>query len=346
MRRLWAVPLGIALSIGLLYSQQTSLTGPVEGYTFDLPTQSFRAVIGLPGSASFGPALTSGFVTGSVAPHKNYAIGFHPGKRRGVAAVGRVPGGESAINTGMLVTGLDSIPVSTRISGLTRQPDAIVWSGDGSVAVLYSRSGAWLQVLSGLPGAPQAAAVVDLSTLGGSLSAVATDQQGQNIALAIQGVNGGVFLSSDGQNFASALTLANPAGLTFSADGASLYILDAGALQLNVFAINDHISQIFALSGLRDPSAIAAGLDARGRPMVYVTGATDQIFQVYDPSSQQVMVSLPLSFQATGIAAFGSNSFVIHSPSQSGDPLWLYVSQPQPSVYFVPAAQSSAGEVN
>jgi len=346
MRRLWAVLLGIALSIGPLCSQQTSLTGPVEGYTFDLPSQSFRAVIGLPGSASFGPALTSGFVTGSVAPHKNYAIGFQPGRRRGVATVGRASAGESAINSGMLVTGLDSSPVSTRISGLSRQPDVIVWSGDGSVAVLYSRSGAWLQVLSGLPAAPQAAALVDISSLGGSLSAVATDQQGQNVALGIQGVNGGVFLSGDGRNFASALSMANPAALAFSADGASLYILDAGALQLNVFAVNDHSSQIFPLSGLRYPSAIAAGVDARGRPIVYVTGASDQIFQAYDPSSRQLMVSLPLSFQPTGIAAFGSNSFVIHSPSQSGDPLWLYASQPQPSVYFVPAAQFNAGEVN
>jgi hypothetical protein len=346
MRRLWAIPIGIALSIGPLCSQQTSLTGPVEGYIFDLPSQSFRAVIGLPGSASFGPALATGFVNGSVAPHRNYGVGFQPSKRRGVAAVGRAPAGESAINTGALVTGLDSNPVSTRISGLSREPDAIVWSGDGSVAVLYSRSGAWLQVLSGLPAAPQAGAVVDISTLGGSLSSVATDQQGQSIALAIQGVNGGVFLSSDGQNFVSALTMANPAALTFSGDGASLYILDGGALQLDVFAINDHTSQSFALNGLQHPSAIAPSLDGQGRPIVYVAGASDQIFQSYDPATQQVLVNLPLHFQPTGIVAFGSNSFVIHSPSQSSDPLWLYTSQPQTAVYFVPAAQSSAGELN
>lgn len=346
MRRFWAILIGIALSIGSLYSQPMSLTGPIEGYTFDLPSQSFRAVIGLPGSASFGPALTTGFIAGSVAPHKNYGIGFQAGKRRAVAAVGRDPIGETAVNTGMLVTGLDSSPVSTRVSGLTREPDAIVWSGDGSVAVLYSRSGAWLQVLSGLPAAPQAGAVVDVSRLGGSLSSVATDQQGQSIALAIQGANGGVFLSSDGQNFASALSMANPAALTFSGDSASLYILDGGALQLDVFAVNEHTFQSFALNGLQHPSAIASSLDGQGRPIVYVAAASDQIFQSYDPATQQVMVNLPLHFRPTGIVAFGSNSFVIHSSSQSGDPLWLYAGQPQTAVYFVPAAQSSAGELN
>src|SRR5580704_17486856 len=122
MLRFWAVPFGIALSIGPVCSQPTSLSGPVEGYTFDLPSQSFRAVIGLPGSASFGPALATGCVNGSVAPHRNYGVGFQPSKRRGVAAVGRAPAGESAINTGTLVTGLDSDPVSTRISGLSRAP--------------------------------------------------------------------------------------------------------------------------------------------------------------------------------------------------------------------------------
>ena len=347
MHRLWAVPLGIALSIGPLCSQPTSLSGPVQGYTFDLPSQSFRAVNGLPGSASFGPTLATGFEMGWVAPHQNYAIGFRPGnKKHRELPVGRGPTADAAINTCFLVTGLDSSPVSTRMSGLTGQPDAIVWSGDGSVAVLYSRSGAWLQVLTGLPGAPQVGSVVDLSQLGGSLSAVATDQHGKTIALAIQGNRGGVFLSSDAQNFSSALSMANPVALTFSGDGASLYILDGGALQLDVFAINNNSAQTFPLDGLQNPSAIAAGRDAQGRPIVYVAGSSDQIFQVYDPATQQVLVNLPLYFQPTGIAAFGPNSFVLCSPSKPGDPLWLFASVPQPAVYFVPAAQSGEGGLN
>ena len=347
MHRLWALPLGIALSVGSLCSQPTTLSGPLQGYTFDLPSQSFRAVIGLPGSASFGSALVPGFDMGWVAPHQNYAIGFRPGnKKRRELTVGRAPAGDAAIDTGFLVTGLDSSPVSTRITGVSGQPDAIVWSGDSSVAVLYSRGGAWLQVLSGLPGTPQIGSVVDLSALGGSLSAVATDQQGKSIALGIQGKNGGVFLSSDRQNFSSALPMANPVALTFSSDGASLYILDGGTLQLDVFAVNSYTSQTFPLNGLQDPIAIASGRDAQGRSIVYVAGASDQIFQAYDPATQQVLVNLPLYFQPTGIAAFGPNSFVICSPSKSGDPLWLFASVPQPAVYFVPAAQSRAGGLN
>src|SRR6202042_2703904 len=98
-------------------SQPTSLSGPVEGYTFDLPTQSFRAVIGLPGSASFGPALATGFDVGWVAPHQNYAIGFRPGnKRRRELAIGPGPTGDVLVNTCFLVTGLDSSPVSASMT--------------------------------------------------------------------------------------------------------------------------------------------------------------------------------------------------------------------------------------
>src|ERR1700752_1366102 len=129
MRRFWGFLLGIALSIGFLHGQQTFLSGPVEGFTFDPPHQSFRALIGLPGSALFGPALATGFDSGWVAPHKNYAIGLQQGNC-------------------LLVSSLDSDQISTTsIAGLSGQPEAITWSADGSIAVLYSRTGAWLQVL-------------------------------------------------------------------------------------------------------------------------------------------------------------------------------------------------------
>jgi sugar lactone lactonase YvrE len=306
-----------------LAAQQSSLSGPVEGFTFDLPSQSFRCVIGLPGSAFLGAAVVSGFDTGWVAPRKNYAIAFQQGN-------------------GFLVTGLDSDQVSsTPLMDLSGAPDAIVWSADGSAAVLYSRAGNWLQVLRGLPDAPQAASVVDLSPLGGSLAAVASDAPGKNVALAMQGDNGGAFLLTGAQSLAPLLPMTNPTGLAFSQDGASLYVLDGGASQLRVITLSDSSSQAFALDGLQNPTSIAPGRDAQGRPLVFVAGQSDQILRVYDPTAQQALVDLPLSFQPTGITVLGRNSFVLASRSQSTDPLWLFASVPQPAVYFVPAVSSS-----
>jgi hypothetical protein len=325
MRRFWGFLLGIALSIGFLHGQQTFLSGPVEGFTFDPPTQSFRALIGLPGSALFGPALATGFDSGWVAPHKNYAIGFQQGNC-------------------LLVSSLDSDQISTTsIAGLSGQPEAITWSADGSVAVLYSRTGAWLQVLSGLPDAPQMGASVDLSSLGGSLTAVASDPQGKRTALAMQGDNGGAFLLTDVQTFAPALPIANPTALAFSEDGASLYVLDGNALQLDVVALSDGSLQTLSLDGLQDPFAIASGRDSQNRQIAYVASRSDQDFRAYDRATQQLLADLPLDFQPTGIVALGRNSFVIATRSKTQSPLWLFTSAPQPAVYFVPAPQPPTG---
>jgi hypothetical protein len=325
MRSFRVILPGIALSIGFLHGQQTFLSGPVEGFTFDPPTQSFRALIGLPGSALFGPALAAGFDSGSVAPHKNYAIGFQQGNC-------------------LLVAGLDSDQISTTsIAGLSGQPEAITWSADGSVAIVYSRTGSWLQVLSGLPGAPQMGAAVDLSSLNGSLAAVASDPQGKTIALAIQGDNGGAFLSTDVQSFAPVLPIANPTALAFSEDGTSLYVLDGNALQLDVVALSDGSFQTLPLDGLQDPFAIASGKDSQNRQIVYVASGSDQDFRAYDRATQQLLADLPLDFTPTGITALGRNSFVIAARSKAQTPLWLFSATPQPAVYFVPAPQPGTG---
>jgi hypothetical protein len=325
MRSFWAFLPGIALSIGFLQGQPTFLSGPVEGFTFDPPTQSFRALIGLPGSALFGPALATGFDSGSVAPHKNYGIGLQQGNC-------------------LLVSSLDSDQISTTsIAGLSGQPEAITWSADGSIAVLYSRTGAWLQVLRGLPGAPQMDASVDLSPLGGSLTAVASDPQGKRIALAMQGDNGGALLLTDVQSFASVLPLANPTALTFSEDGASLYVLDGNSLQLDVVALSDGSFQTLSLDGLQDPFAIASGRDSQNRQIVYVASRNDQDFRAYDRATQQLLADLPLDFKPTGIVALGRNSFVIAARSKTQSPLWLFTTAPQPAVYFVPAPQPAIG---
>ncbi len=325
MRCLWAVFLGAAVSFWPANAQQASLSGPHEGLTFDLPTHSFRAVIGLAGSATFGPALAGGFDSGSVAPHASYGIGFQQG-------------------SGLLVTGLDSAQVSTSpLDGLNGQPDGLVWSGDGSVAILYSAGGNWLQVLSGLPDAPQFGPAVDLSALGAMLSGVASDQHGKRIAIALQGDNGGVFLLSDTQSFIPLLQIARPRALTFSLDGTSLFVLDGSSPQLTSLAVPDGSLQVTSLDGLHDPSAIACGRDLQDRPVLYVAGSDDQIFRVYDQATQQVIAEFPLDFKPAGIAVFGSSSFIIAPRSHSTDPLWLYSSAPRPGVYFVPAALSSPG---
>jgi hypothetical protein len=324
MRRIPLLFLAPTLSIGFLLAQPAFINGPVEGFSFDPPTGSFRAVIGLPGSASFGPAILDRFDLGSVAPHSSYALAFSQGQC-------------------ILVTALDSAAATASVAGVSTPPDSITWSGDGSVVILYSRGANWLQRISGLPGQPQVDPPVDLSPLGGSLAAVAIDRQGKNVALAIQGDSAGVYLFADGQNFVPAVTAANPVALTFSENGSILNVLDRSTLQLIQLTLNDWRLQSLPLDGLEDPIAIASGRDLQQRQVVFVASAQDQLLRVYDAATQEILTDLALDSKPTGIDAFGRNSFVVGSRSQATDPLWLFVSSPRPAVYFVPAARAASG---
>jgi len=303
-----------------------SLNGPVEGFIFDAPTHSLRPVNGFPGSATFGPVILNDVGFGSVAPYKNYAIAFQGGHA-------------------LFVSGLGSAHVSTsRIPDVFGQPEGAVWSSDSSVAILYSRSGNWIQKLTGLPKTPRASPDLNLSALEGSLSAVAVDADGKQIAIGMRGAKGQVYLNESSQNFIPLAKIENSISLSFSENGSNLYVLDGAALKLSVVSISDWSSQVLPLTELRDPLAILAGHDAANQPVVFVASGKDRLVGMYNPASQKMQAAVRLGFLPTGLQGLGRNSLVIGSRIKSEDPLWLFSTAPRPAAYFVPAAAAPKGD--
>jgi hypothetical protein len=322
MRSLIALFLFACLSSGAASAQ--SLSGPVEGFLFDDPTQSLRAVDGFPGSATFGPALLSQVTFGSVAPYKSYAIAFKSGHS-------------------LLISGLGSGHLSTdTLTGVVGEPEGVVWSADSSVAVLYSSSGNWIQTVSGLPKTPHVNSHLSLSSLGGTLAHIATDADGKKIAIAMRGSSGGVFLNTASQKFVPLLEMDNPMALSFSEDGSDLYALDGTALKLSAITISNSSSRVLPLPGLKDPFAIRAGHDTSNRPVVIVVSLKDRLVGVYNPVNEKFQTTIHLGFKPTGLQDLGRNSFVIGSRAKPGDPLWLFSTAPKSAVYFVPAAPASS----
>src|SRR5581483_3475320 len=113
----------------------------------------------------------------------------------------------------------------------------------------------WVQAITGLPDAPSAAALFDVSTLGGSLSAVASDRQGKQIALGITGAAAGVYWAGDSQSYVPVFAASNVTGLSFSTDARSIYALDTAAVQLAVIDLASFGSQPLPLDGVADPIA-------------------------------------------------------------------------------------------
>jgi hypothetical protein len=307
-----------------LTASAQSLSGPVQSFLFDAPTESLRAVDGFPGSATFGPVLLSDVEFGSVAPYKNYAIALKDGHW-------------------LFVSGLDSAAhVSTSpLPGVFGRPEGVAWSSDGSVAILYSISGNSMQTLTGLPGSPHANAYTNLSVLAGSLTAVASDADGKQIAIAMQGPKGGVYLTTSKQEFVPLAKISNPIALSFSENGSNLYVLDRTALELTAITISNWNSEVLPLTGLSDPFAILARNDSANQPVLFVVSGRDRLVGVYNLASQKMEATLHLGFQPTGIHNFGPNSLVIGLRSRAASPLWLFSTAPKPAVYFVPAAQAA-----
>ncbi|MGD0437571.1 MAG: hypothetical protein ABSB86_14010 [Bryobacteraceae bacterium] len=315
-RFLWLVGLACA---NLAPAQVASFSGPVEAYAFDLPTRSVRPVIGFPGSSSFGPAIVEDLDFGSVAPQQSYAIVL-----KGVVW--------------QLASHLDSArPSAQTLTGITARPQGVAWSDDGSLAILYSLAGNWIQTVSGLPTQPAVGTRTDVSTVG-LLAAAVSDAKGKQIAVAVTGSSPGVFLfEAATRTFQALLPLSSPAALAFSGDGTELYAIDSSTKQLSAVKVANLGSQTVSLAGLANPFAVrCAPLTSAGQ-VVYVASRGDQILREYNFTSRQTVADLPLSFAPAGLDEFGRNSFMVAPRASASDPLWLFVDAPQPAIYFVPA---------
>jgi hypothetical protein len=329
MRSAFAV-LSVIFSIGFL-AAQTPVSGPTESFIFDLPTNSLRSIVGFLGSASLGPAILPKLDYASVAPQKNYAIAFQDGRC-------------------LVVSGLDSEHVTTTtLPGAFSVPESVAWSGDGSVAVLYSRTGNWVRTISDLPISPNAASILDLTSLdltsqGGALSTVVADLHGEHVVIGITGDNAGVFQIASDQSFVPLISVSKPISLAFSDDGRKLYILNGDSMQLSELNLTDSTSQTWRINELEDPIAVRLARDAAQRQVIYVAGRKDQSLFVYDSGTHEVVGRVSLTFQPSGIEILGRDSYLLRPRVSYDDPLWSFRNSAQPMVYFVPATPLIARE--
>ena len=311
----------------VVFSQQP-MSGPVEGFVFDKPTGSFRALNGFLGSASFGPAIMSGeelFEAGFVAPRKDFGLGFLKGK-------------------GTLLTDLGGAPGSIDLGEGMLAPDGVAWSGDASMAVLFSKKDAWIQTISGLPSAPRLGNRISVAPLG-PIGSVAVHASGP-VVFATAGENAGIYRLASDAAFEPIVRLAKPTSLSFSETGDRLYALDATLGRLLSISMRDFTADSSPLSGLASPVAVFPGLDAAKRRVIYAAGNGDweqPLLVAYDAETLVALASAELNFQPTLIEPLGRNSFLLRSRADIGDPLWSFANTEQPSVFFVPATPIAGG---
>jgi hypothetical protein len=311
-----SICLSVCFSIGLLSAQQAPFEGPTEGVIFDAPTRSFRTIAGSLGSAFLGPAVLADFNYGSVAPHKNYGLAFRDGRC-------------------FLVSAVDSQQASiTMLPGCFNMPEDVAWSGDGSAAVLYSRTEGWLRILSGLPGSPTSASLAVVLP-GSHVSTVAADYDGSHVLIGITGDMPGVYLLRKDQTLSPILPLANPTALGIA--GTIAYVIDAGTSQVFELSLADLSSQSWRFDGVTDPIAIQASQDAAMRSVIYIAGGSDHTLLVYDAGSHNLIAPVQLDFAPTMMVPLGQHGFLLRPRLTAEDTIWTSTDDSPPAAYFIPA---------
>lgn len=284
-------------------------------------------MIGSLGAASLGPALIEGFEYGSVAPRHDHGIAFQDGR--------------CFIVSGLGSDNLSSVDIAAWPHPL---PEGVVWSADGSSAILYSQTGNWLQTLRGLPDSATAGPFQDVSLLGGTLSAVAANGRGDSVAIGLAGKAAGVYQLVRGHYFIPLLSMEHPSSLSFSDDGGTLYVLDRAAGRLAALRVKEFTSVAWQLDDLEDPIAVAAARDADGEPVIYVAGGKDQLLLAYDPATHRVRSSTRINARPTTIQMLGQRSFLLSTRAAEQDPLWSFTNERDLAVFFIPAAPLASKE--
>ena len=152
--------------------------GPLIGYTASADRSGVYPLQGFPGAAFPGPTLTLSQAGGPavVSSVGGYAL-----------AAGQRPGE-------LLVYGLRSNTASGRLLpsafGVSTQPDQIVLSPLGRVALLYDRGRREIEIVTGMPGRPIPLYTASLAAIGGVLTALAVSDDGAVSLAAFSTANG------------------------------------------------------------------------------------------------------------------------------------------------------------
>jgi hypothetical protein len=133
---------------GPLASSGGPLSGPVLGYVAQDSPLELRAILGVPGSAVFSDPLPLPKNASRLylAPDQSYALVERP-----------------AADPALLPLGASQVVAAT-LTGVIQTANFVAFSPRGQSAVLYSAARSRLQVIAGLPDAPQLARDLDTTT--------------------------------------------------------------------------------------------------------------------------------------------------------------------------------------
>lgn len=310
-------------------SAPTGLRGPVIGYVLDGPMQAIRPVNGIPGSSTLGPALALPFPVAAAAfsPRGDFALAVSGADDRNVYLL-RNLGAAS--------------PTADVVDAALTGADRVLLNADASAAALLSSDARRLQLVRGLPGSPSAGPPLDLSSIPGTITALAVDRAATNILIAAtDGGQGALYLAAADPQFRPRLiaNFGSPTALALLHGDQDAVVADAAVNRLTLLRNFAGTPEAFLLAGERDGVAGPAGLQVSpdGRKL-YIANGGSRTLDVWNFDGQSIEASFPLDAEPTRLAPLQAPStFVLNEAGEN--PLLLLDAADNLAVYFVPAGR-------
>ena len=301
------------------------LRGPVVGYVLDQNRMQIRPINGILGSSVLGEPLNLPFsvATAAFSPRSDFAIA--------------IPATNDA--TAYVLGNLGSSSRIEAVEGVIAGVDRVVLNAGGTAAALLASSSRQVQVLRGLPWSPSAGPSLDLSSIEGTITAVAIDSMGANILIGASAEHGALYVGSEEASRPRLIaSFGSPTSLALLNGDEDVIVADASVNELSLIRNFASAPESFRIAGESDgisgPTGLRISPDGR---TLYVADSTSQTLDVWNFERQSIEATFPLDAHPTQLSPLrGTSVFLLNEP---GDHPLLLLDTSNPAVYFVPAGK-------
>jgi len=301
------------------------LRGPIIGYVFDQNIRGIRPINGILGSSVLGEPLNLPFpvATAAFSARGDFALAISASDDAMAYVLGNL-GNSSRIDA---------------IEGVIPGIDRITLNADATTAALLASTSHQLQIVRGLPPAPAVGSPLDLSSIDGTITAVAISRMGTNVLIGASAEHGALYVVSieEGRPLLIA-SFGSPAALALINGDQDVIVADASVSEISLIQNFATAPVSFRIAGESDGISGPTGLriSADGHKL-YVADRTSQTLDVWNFETQSIEATLPLDAEPTQLSPLkGASTFVLNEP---GDHPLLLLDALNPAVYFVPAGR-------
>lgn len=307
------------------------ISGPVLGYIYDPALAQIRPIFGIPGAATMGAPLGFGLnlARAAVSPQHDYAL-VEPDGNPGLAVL-RLPPATS---------------VPRLIPDAMAGAERVIFSPTGNSVILYDAIKQKVQIITGLPGAPSVAGEVDVSTVGGPITALAVSDDAAAILAGVsQDGAGALWLLSPGGHVHVVFPAGNPSAVAFLRNSHDAVMAD-GTLN-TVYFLRDVTGAgepVFLAGkgeGISGPVAVAVSDD--NRQILIANSQPGSVAQV--DLSSGTLTLVPCDCAVVGLQRLNGNAVFRVMEASDGLVRLFDGDAAEPRILLVPADARSGADL-